>query len=105
MGAWSVVGEVGAAERSPKGALEEAERLYRRALAIKEARREPGHPDIAMSLNNLAVLYRTAGRLFEASDLSAHALRLFEEALGPDHPRTLGCRQNAERAARCLASP
>ncbi len=38
-----------------QGKLDEAEPLYRRALAIFEASLGPAHPDVATSLNNLAV--------------------------------------------------
>ncbi len=40
----------------------QAERLYHRALAIKEQVLGSQHPDVAMTLNNLAVLYVSLGR-------------------------------------------
>ena len=39
------------------GRYAEAEPLYERALAIREKALGPDHPDVATSLNNLAVLY------------------------------------------------
>ena len=40
--------------------------MYKRALAIREKTLGPDHPDVAVSLNNLAELYRTQGRYSEA---------------------------------------
>ena len=66
----------------------EAEPLWQRALAIVEQALGPDHPDTALSLNNLAVLYWYQGRLAEAGPLCERALAIFERALGPDHPDT-----------------
>ena len=44
------------------GRYAEAERLYKRALAIKEKALGPEHPHVASNLNNLAELYRARGR-------------------------------------------
>ena len=66
----------------------EAEPLFRRALAIREAALGPDHPDTATSLNNLAVLLRAQGRYAEAEPLLRRALAIREAALGPDHPDT-----------------
>ena len=41
--------------------IREAESLYRRALAIKEEALGTDHPDVGLTLNNLAVLYKAAG--------------------------------------------
>ena len=46
----------------------------------------PDHPDVANSLNNLAVLYRDLGRYEAAEPLFKRALAIDEKALGPDHP-------------------
>ena len=40
-----------------QGRYADAEPLYKRSLAICEKALGPDHPDVAMSLNNLAVLY------------------------------------------------
>ena len=42
-----------------RGRYTDAEPLYERALAIREKALGPEHPDVATSLNNLAVLYRS----------------------------------------------
>ncbi|HJZ32155.1 MAG TPA: tetratricopeptide repeat protein, partial [Hyphomicrobiaceae bacterium] len=64
----------------------EAEPLYRRSLAIREKVLGPGHPDVAQSLNNLALLCRNQGRYPEAEQLYRRSLAIRETALGPDHP-------------------
>ncbi len=46
----------------------------------------PEHPDVAISLNNLARLYTGQGRYAEAEPLIQRALAIWEKALGPDHP-------------------
>lgn len=44
------------------------------------------HPDIATSLNNLAVLYDDQSRYTEAESLFQRADLIDERNLGPDHP-------------------
>jgi tetratricopeptide (TPR) repeat protein len=41
---------------------------------------------VATSLNNLAELYRIQGNYGDAEPLYQRALRIWETALGPDHP-------------------
>ncbi len=43
---------------------------------------------MAMSLNNLAALYKNQGRYAEAEPLYKRALAIYEKKLGPDHPDT-----------------
>jgi len=64
----------------------EAEPLYRRALEIVEKALGPEHPDVAASLNNLALLYHRQGRYAEAEPLYRRALEIREKVLGPEHP-------------------
>jgi tetratricopeptide (TPR) repeat protein len=45
-----------------------------------------GHPDVAISLNNLAELYRNQGRYAEAEPLYQRSLAIKEKTLGKDHP-------------------
>ena len=49
-----------------QGRYAEAEPLYRRSLAIEEKALGPDHPDLAISLHNIAGLYRAQGRYAEA---------------------------------------
>jgi tetratricopeptide (TPR) repeat protein len=64
----------------------EAEPLHQRALAIKEESLGPEHPDVAVSLNNLASLYDNQGQFPKAERLHQRALTIWEKALGPEHP-------------------
>ncbi|MCB2408616.1 tetratricopeptide repeat protein, partial [Hymenobacter lucidus] len=58
----------------------------RRALAIDEASFGPDHPSVAISLNNLAQLFKVTNRLAEAEPLTRRALAIDEASFGPDHP-------------------
>src|SRR4029077_19901244 len=73
-----------------QGRFSEALPLAQRALAIREKALPLDHPDVAVSLNNLAELYRAQGRYADAEPLGtrAHkrALAIEEKALDPDHP-------------------
>ena len=53
---------------------------------IREKALGPEHPDVAKSLNNLALLYQAQGRYAEAEPLHKRALVIREKALGPEHP-------------------
>ncbi len=46
------------------------------------------HPDVAISLNNLAVLLSNTGRIEEAEPLLRRALQIRESNYGPEHPLT-----------------
>ncbi|MEM6783578.1 MAG: tetratricopeptide repeat protein, partial [Bacteroidota bacterium] len=69
------------------GRYAEAVPLAREALAILEAALGPDHPDVALSLNNLAFLLRATGDYAGARPLLERALAIRETALGPGHPR------------------
>jgi CHAT domain-containing protein/tetratricopeptide (TPR) repeat protein len=68
-----------------QGRYAEAERLYKRSLAIREKALGPEDPLVANSLNSLADLYRYAGRFAEAELLLKRALAMSEKALGLEH--------------------
>jgi tetratricopeptide (TPR) repeat protein len=57
--------------------LEEAEALYRRALAIDEQNFGPDHPNVGSDLNNLAALLEATNRLDEAEQLMRLMLGIF----------------------------
>jgi tetratricopeptide (TPR) repeat protein len=46
------------------------------------------HPDVALSLNNLALLYQSQGRYTEAEPLYLEAINIATQALGENHPHT-----------------
>ena len=56
------------------------------SLAIREKALGPDHPDVALSLNNLAALYNDQGRYADAEPLLQALTGDREKALGPDHP-------------------
>ena len=65
---------------------EDAEPLFRRALAIDEASYGNDHPDVARVLNNLAMLLKDTNRLAEAEPLMRRALAIHEASYCNDHP-------------------
>ena len=68
------------------GRYSEAIPLMQRSLAAREKALGPNHPEVADSLNNLALLYDDQGRYGDAEPLYKRSLAIREKALGPDHP-------------------
>ena len=83
------------------GAYAAARPLFERGLAIREKALGPDHPDIAVSLNNLATLLYAQGEFATARPLFERGLAIREKALGPDHPNTLA---SAAALADCLGT-
>ena len=75
--------------------MREPSRSCRRALAIDEKALGPDHPDVAIRLNNLAVLL-SAERRLRGSRALRRALAIGEKALGSDHPHTLLVKKNLD---------
>ncbi len=71
-----------------QGRYEEAEPLYKKALAINEKKFGENHPETATSYNNLALLYRLQGRFDTAKPLLKKALAINEKEFGENHPET-----------------
>ena len=69
-----------------QGQYQQAIPLAQRALAIREKALGSVHPDVAQSLNNLAVLYQAQGNYGAAEPLYQRALAIREKALGSVHP-------------------
>ena len=63
----------------------EAERQYRRTLAVMENVMGRAHPSVARALYDLAALEESAEHYTEAEPLAARALEILQEALGSDH--------------------
>jgi tetratricopeptide (TPR) repeat protein len=63
-----------------------AEPLLRRSLSIDEKSYGPEHPNVAIRLNNLALLLRDTNRREEAEPLMRRALAIDEKSYGPEHP-------------------
>jgi tetratricopeptide (TPR) repeat protein len=68
--------------------FKEAERLYRRALDIREKTLGKEHPDTITTLDNLARVLDDKGDYEEAEKLYRRALEIFEKTLGKEHPNT-----------------
>jgi tetratricopeptide (TPR) repeat protein len=85
-----------------QGKYEEAEPLYRRALAVREKQLGAEHPDTALSLNNLAGLYHVQGKYEEAEPLYKRALTVYEQRLGAEHPNTQTIRRNYVALLRAM---
>ena len=87
-----------------KGDYARAEPLLQRALAIREKALGPDHPDVADSLDNLAVLYYVRGDYARAEPLYQRSLAISGEGARPrpprrrQHPQQPGARSTAARA-------
>ena len=69
-----------------EGRYSEAMPSAERVLAIFEKALGPNHPNVAQSLNNLALLHKMQGDYAKAEPLYQRALAVYEKSLGPDHP-------------------
>ena len=69
-----------------EGRYQEAIPFAKEALRLNEREFGPDDPTTGITLNNLALLYKTQGRYAEAEPLYKRALAIKEKALGPDHP-------------------
>jgi tetratricopeptide (TPR) repeat protein len=69
-----------------RGVWDDAERLYRRALAIDLQGYGPDHPSVATHLNDLAQVLQATNRLAEAEPLMRRVLAIDTKRDGPDHP-------------------
>jgi tetratricopeptide (TPR) repeat protein len=72
-----------------QGKLDEAEEMYRRALAGREKALGPDHTSTLNTVHNLGALYVDQGKLDKAEEMFQRALAGREKALGPDHTSTL----------------
>jgi tetratricopeptide (TPR) repeat protein len=68
-----------------KGDLDQAKDYYQRALEIKEKQLGPNHVDVALTYNNIGLVYREKGDLDQAKDYFQRALEIKEKQLGPNH--------------------
>jgi hypothetical protein len=65
-----------------------------RSREIYETQLGATHPDVAMSLNNLAELYRFQGRYGETEPLYGRSIAILLEKLGENHPSTQTVQNN-----------
>jgi Tetratricopeptide repeat len=69
------------------GNFDDAERVYRRSIAVKRKALEPGHPSLARSYGNLASLLELVGRPDEADALFQESLAIQEASFGAGDAR------------------
>ncbi len=74
--------------------------MYIDALVMRKRLLGDEDPDVANSLNNLALLYNSQGRYSEAEPLYIEALAIAEKLLGANHPNTINIRENLEDLRR-----
>jgi hypothetical protein len=82
------------------GDLASADELLRGAARIQEEELGPLHPDLANTLNNLAVVAEGRGNWSEAESLYRRAAAIAAAALPLDHPMVVESRQNLEDFCR-----
>jgi tetratricopeptide (TPR) repeat protein len=80
--------------------LEEARDLLRKALGTAENSFPAGHPAIARSQSNLAVVLKDLGELEGARDLMRKALAADEKSFPEGHPTIALRRSNLEAVLR-----
>jgi serine/threonine-protein kinase len=68
------------------GRFDDAERMLRRALALRRARLGDNNADVAATLNHLSSVVRQRDRGEEAIALAREALAIQRRVLGPRHP-------------------
>ena len=86
---------------SPRATTRRAEELYERSIAIKEAALGADHPELALTLNNLAELYRTQRRFDEAEPLYVRALA---DRRGRASGRPIRASRWASTTSRCCTT-
>src|SRR6267378_1777000 len=72
-----------------QGKLDEAEKMYQRALQGKEKARVPDHTSTLDTVSSLGNLYKSQDKLDEAEKMYQRALQGYEKAWCPDHTSTL----------------
>lgn len=77
--------------------FERAVKAAKQAIEVAETKVGPDHPYVAISLNNLAMLYSKEGEYEEAEPLYNRSLAIWEKALGPDHPYVANCLSKLSR--------
>lgn len=97
---------IAAAEQAAAtGDLEGAESLLRVALQAQQAQLGAEHPDVASTLNNLAVVCEMTNRFDEAGLFYKRASELTLAALGPLHPLTVTSRDNLRAFQQARGEP
>ena len=89
------------AERAAEaGDLASADELLRSAARSQEEELGPLHPDLANTLNNLAIVAERTGRPSEAEPFYRRAVAIASASLPSEHPMVVASRQNLEDFCR-----
>ena len=98
-----IVGE--AEQATSAGDHAAAERALRRVLRLQEAGLGLSHPDVANTLNDLAVVCDRLGRPDEAEFLYRRALGIARRTLEPDHPYIATSLENLSNLYQAQGKP
>jgi tetratricopeptide (TPR) repeat protein len=71
-----------------KAEYDKALEYYQKDLAISLKQLGPDHPDVAMSYNNIAFVYKAKKDLPKAKEYWEKAYAICLKNLGPNHPDT-----------------
>jgi tetratricopeptide (TPR) repeat protein len=98
------------AQRARQGRYDEAMALMERALDIKRRLLAPDHPDVALTMHNIATVWMRRGDPGRALPLFTQAHAAFTCVLGPAHRKTVRAAEALERCrgqleARPATSP
>src|SRR5262245_55904191 len=87
------------------GDLASADELLRAAARIQEDELGPLNPDLANTLNNLAIVAERTGRLGDAEMFYRRAVAITSASLPVDDPMRAASRQNLEDFCRARGLP
>ena len=90
----------GAEQAAASGDFSSANELLRDAARIQEAELGPLHPDLANTLNNLAIAAEKTGQTGDAETFYRRAAAIASASLPADHPRVAESRKNLEDFCR-----
>jgi tetratricopeptide (TPR) repeat protein len=82
------------------GKAGEALTLHREALTLQEREFGPAHPQVALTLNSIALLEFGRGDVETAAPLFERALLIFERTLGPESPEAATALDNLGNVRR-----
>lgn len=86
----------GAEQAAARGDNASAERLLRQALSLQETTLGSQHPDVANTLNNLAIVSEMNGKLIDAEACYRRAYAIAVATLPPTDPLVTTSRENLE---------
>jgi hypothetical protein len=87
------------------GDLASADEWLRNATRIQEETLGPLHPDLANTLNNLAIVAEKTGNLGDAETFYRRAVAISSASLPPEHPMVVASRENLESFCRARGVP